>query len=388
MNTSGFELPQKQQARQQECQQKLEWLRTCLRESGATGIRLRGTDWFAWATAGGSNTVLLTAETGVAEVLVTAKGAWILTDTIEAQRLQDEELPSGGNLAQDIYDLAVSPWAEPTQRESFVQEVTTGGKILSDRPSGSLHDHPESPLPASLIQQKRTLLPSESDRYRQVGRLASEAMTEVLTQAKPDWTEHQLAGAGAAALWNRGLHPALTLAAGERRLPIYRHPTATQEPLGRVAMMVFCARGFGLYANLTRFVCFGNLSSEHSELHRQVREIEAAALNQCQANVPLVQVYDTLKQTYEQQGYPKAIYEHHQGGTTGYLAREVVANPATTDQLQANMAIAWNPSLPGAKIEDTFVLREDGSLENFTFDPKWPSVEIAGRSRPIPLELT
>jgi hypothetical protein len=101
----------------------------------------------------------------------------------------------------------------------------------------------------------------------------------------------------------------------------------------------------------------------------------------------LIQVYDTLKQTYEQQGYPKAIYEHHQGGTTGYLAREVVANPATTDQLQANMAIAWNPSLPGAKIEDTFTLREDGSLENLTFDPNWPSVEVAGRSRPIPLEV-
>nr|WP_290225995.1 M24 family metallopeptidase [Trichocoleus desertorum] len=383
MNNSGFELPQ----RQQECQQKLEWMRTCLRETGAAGICLRGTDWFAWATTGGSNTVLLTAETGVAEVLVTAQGAWVLTDTIEAQRLQDEELPAKGDLAQEVYDLAVSPWAEPTQRESFVREMTANGKVLSDKPSGS-HDRLELPLPASLIQYKRTLLPSESDRYRYVGRLASEAMTEVLAQAKPDWTEHQLAGAGAAALWNRGLHPALTLAAGERRLPIYRHPTASQEPLGRVAMMVFCARGFGLYANLTRFVCFGSLTKEQSELHRRVREIEAAALNQCQANVPLVQIYDTLKQTYEEQDYPKAIYEHHQGGTTGYLAREVVANPTTNDRLQTNMAIAWNPSLPGAKIEDTFVLRDDGSLENLTFEPNWPSVEVAGRSRPLPLEIT
>jgi len=228
MNILGFEQAQ----RQQECQQKLEWLRTCLRETGAAGIRLRGTDWFAWATAGGSNTVLLTAETGVAEVLVTAQGAWILTDTIEAQRLQDEEVPSPGDVAQDIFDFSVSPWAEPAQRESFVQAVTAGGKILSDRPSRSSPEHPESTLPASLIQHKRTLLPSERDRYRYVGRLASEAMTEVLSQAKPDWSEYQLAGAGAAALWKRGLHPALTLAAGERRLPTYRHPTATQAPLG------------------------------------------------------------------------------------------------------------------------------------------------------------
>jgi hypothetical protein len=27
-------------------------------------------------------------------------------------------------------------------------------------------------------------------------------------------------------------------------------------------------------------------------------------------------------------------------------------------------------------------------LENLTFDPNWPSVEVEGRQRPVPLELT
>jgi hypothetical protein len=75
-------------------------------------------------------------------------------------------------------------------------------------------------------------------------------MTEVLQAAQPTWTEYQLAGAGAEALWSRGLHPALTLVAGERRLPLYRHATPTGEKIGRQAMLVFCARGYGLYANL------------------------------------------------------------------------------------------------------------------------------------------
>jgi len=47
-----------------------------------------------------------------------------------------------------------------------------------------------------------------------------------------------------------------------------------------------------------------------------------------------------------------AIREHHQGGTTGYLARDV-QNPATTDTLAEGIAVAWNPSLTGAKIEAT-----------------------------------
>ena len=369
----------------EEVSRKLELIRQALTETGATGVRLKGTDWFAWATAGASNTVLLTAETGVAEVLVTVRDAWVLTDEIEAQRLEDEELSAD-------FKLHVNAWADAAARESFVRDVTNEGKVLSDvcdkakrlRPI----PHVEKRLPASLQQHKRGMMSSEIERYREVGRKASEAMTEVLTAAKPTWTEYQLAGAGAEALWARGLHPALTLVAGERRLPLYRHATATGEAIGRVAMLVFCARGYGLYANLTRFVSFGSLGNEHAELHRHVREIEAEALNLCKPGTSLDAVYRALAQAYEQHGFPNAIREHHQGGTTGYLAREIVANPTTTDTLAENMAVAWNPSLTGAKIEDTFVILNDGQLENLTFDPNWPSVELEGRLRPVSLELT
>lgn len=345
-------------------------------QTPAVAIRLRGTDWFSWATAGAAHTVLLAAESGVAEVLVTASDAWIVTDEIEAQRFQDEEMPG-----REGYQLYVHPWADPIARDTFVREVAGSGKVLSDRPTAT-----ESALPTLLLQHRRVMLPSELDRYRRVGRLASEAMTEVLIRAQPTWTEYQLAGAGAEALWARGLHPALTLAAGDRRVGQYRHPIPTGEAIGHIGMLVFCARGWGLYASLTRFVCFGSLSSEEAKLHQQVREVEAVMLDASQPDVPLSQVYDAIDRAYHDRGYPNAIREHHQGGTTGYLAREIVANPTTGDRLTPNTAIAWNPSLPGAKIEDTFVLLEGGRLENLTFDPGWKSVRVAGRDRPMPLE--
>ncbi|HEY9602093.1 MAG TPA: M24 family metallopeptidase [Allocoleopsis sp.] len=359
----------------EEVSRKLQLIREALTETGATGIRLKGTDWFAWATAGASNTVLLTAETGVAEVLVTVRDAWVLTDEIEAQRLEDEELSAD-------FKLHVDPWADVAARESFVREVTNEGNVLSDYPI----PHVEKRLPASLQHHKRVMMSSELERYREVGRKASEAMTEVLSKAEPTWTEYQLAGAGAEALWARGLHPALTLVAGERRLPLYRHATATEEPLGVRAMLVFCARGYGLYANLTRFVSFGTVPDKEAKLHQHVREIEAQALNVCKPGTSLGAVYHVLAQAYQQHGYPNAIREHHQGGTTGYLAREIVANPTTTDTLVEGVPMAWNPSLPGAKVEDTFVILPDGTLENLTFDPNWPSVEVEGRLRPLPLQ--
>lgn len=359
----------------EEVSRKLELIRQALSETEAEGVRLRGTDWFAWATAGASHTVLLTAETGVAELLVTGQDAWILTDEIEAQRLKDEELPSN-------FKLHINPWADAAARESFVHDATDGGEIVSDRPISV-----ERSIPPSLQAYKRVLMPAELERYRQVGQKASTAMTEVLQAAKPTWTEYQLAGAGAEALWSRGLHPALTLVAGERRLPLYRHATPTAEKIGRQAMLVFCARRYGLYANLTRFVCFGTLSDEQAQLHCYVREIEAVVLNLCQSITTLDAVYYALAQAYEQHGFPNAIREHHQGGTTGYLAREIVANPTTTDTLTAGVALAWNPSLSGAKVEDTFVILNDGKLDNLTFDPNFPSVEVEGRLRAVPLEI-
>ncbi|YAF98002.1 MAG: M24 family metallopeptidase [Nodularia sp. CChRGM 3473] len=362
----------------EEVSTKLGFIRETLSQTEVGGVRLRSTDWFAWATAGASNTVLLTAETGVAELLVTGQDAWVLTDEIEAQRLKDEELPSH-------FKLHINPWADAAARESFVRDATGGGKIISDVCNNSTSQ--EQPIPHSLQQYKRVLLPTELERYRQVGQQASAAMTEVLQAAQPSWTEYQLAGAGAEALWVRGLHPALTLVAGERRLPLYRHATPTKEKIGRQAMLVFCARGYGLYANLTRFVSFGTLADEYAQLHRHVREIEAQALSLCQPGTNLDTIYHALAQAYEQHGFAHAIREHHQGGTTGYLAREIVANPLTKDFLTENMAIAWNPSLTGAKIEDTFVILKNGNLENLTFDPNFPSVEVEGRLRPVPWEI-
>ncbi|ARV60212.1 peptidase M24 [Nostocales cyanobacterium HT-58-2] len=367
----------------EEVARKLELIRQALSETEVEGVRLRGTDWFAWATAGASNVVLLTAETGVAEVLVTSQDAWILTDEIEARRLQDEELPSN-------FKLHINPWADAAARESFVRDATAGGKVISDVCNNTKRDRStsqEQPLPPSLQAYKRVFMPTELERYRQVGQKASVAMTEVLQAAQPTWTEYQLAGAGAEALWARGLHPALTLVAGERRFSLYRHATPTGEQIGRQAMLVFCARGYGLYANLTRFVCFGSLSNDEAELHRHVREIEAKALSASQPGMTLDAVYYALAQAYERHGFANAIREHHQGGTTGYLAREIVANPHTTEALTENNAIAWNPSLPGAKVEDTFVILKDGRLENLTFDPNFPSVEVKGRLRAVPLEI-
>jgi Xaa-Pro aminopeptidase len=347
---------------------KLGLVRDAMRRHGLGAVRLRGVDWFAWATCGGSSVVILTTEAGVAEVLITPDVAQVLTDRIEEARLREEEVPAG-------LEVWAGPWAVPAAREDYVA-ASARGPIASDRPEGD-----ERPLPPELVAAKRRLLPQEVERYRALGRESAEAMTEVLRRAGPDGTEQSLAGAGAEALWRRGIHPTLTLVAGERRLPIHRHATAGPERLGARAMLVFCARRHGVYANLTRFVYFRPPTDQERRLAADVALVEADAWAASRPGARLNAVYEAIVASYARHGHPGAEQLHHQGGTTGYLSREVVARPHTDIAIQSGTALAWNPSLPGSKIEDT-VLTTDAGIEILTADPVWPTVTVAGRPRP------
>ncbi len=349
---------------------KLAQARRWLAEAGAGALRLRGVDWFAWATAGGSSAVLHGAEAGVAEVLVTAGDACILTDEIDADRLKEEEVPAG-------FSYHVTPWADPDWREQFVREAAGGAPVLSDRPAGA-----EQALAHAAHHQRLVLSIAEQQRYRELGSEAAVAMSEVMRAARPGWTEQALAGEGARALWRRGIHPVLVLAAGTRRLALYRDPAPSSELLGERAMLVFGARRHGLYANLARFVSF---SAAAPEAQGDLLTVEATALAACVAGNSLAAVYHALGHAYRHAGRPDAIRDYHQGGVTGYLARELLATASTALALEPGMALAFNPSFGGIRIEDTFLLGEHG-LENLTFDPAWPAATVQGRVRPLWLE--
>jgi Xaa-Pro dipeptidase len=45
---------------------------------------------------------------------------------------------------------------------------------------------------------------------------------------------------------------------------------------------------------------------------------------------------------------------------TGYASREIIATPAAHQEIRPGQAFAWNPSLVGAKAEETFVLTDTG----------------------------
>ena len=64
------------------------------------------------------------------------------------------------------------------------------------------------------------------------------------------------------------------------------------------------------------------------------------------------------------------------GIRSGYGEREWVATPDGTQTVVNHQAFAWNPSIRGAKAEDTVLLR-DGKIEWLTATPELPMIEAS-----------
>ena len=308
-----------------------------MEENGFSRFFLVRPENFAWLTGGGDSTVV--AGEGVAWLEVAKGKVRLHTSCIEAGRLVAEEVAG-------VDEVLSYPWhAMPDP----------------GRPNDLEHD---------LTPLRLVLSPEEQERFRALGRDAAQALGKVVRAARPEWTERKLAGEVAAALYARGIQPVVLLAAGEERIFKYRHPLPKDRPLGRLAMAVVCGRREGLVANLTRIRSWGRPEAEG--LYEKVLSLEAAALDATRPGATLGEVLTAIQEAYYEIGRPQALEEHHQGGIAGYRPREVLATPGDGTRLEVGMAVAWSPSLPGAKVEDTFLITERG-LENLTFDPAWPT---------------
>jgi Xaa-Pro aminopeptidase len=130
----------------------------------------------------------------------------------------------------------------------------------------------------------------------------------------------------------------------------------------------------GLHASVTRCLSFGPVPGELVEKHATVVEVDTAYLAECRPGATLGQAFAAGERSFAANGFYEDWKEHHQGGTTGYAGREVFAQPGVELALHAGVAVAWNPTVPGAKSEDTFLIGDHG-LEQLTMAPKspWPS---------------
>jgi Xaa-Pro dipeptidase len=313
---------------------------------GLGAVLLRAPTNFAWYTGGADNRVDHASPFGVADVVVTPEAEYVLTDNIEAPRMREEQTPG--------MEVVEYPWHEGPAR--LLRDLTDGSALGADVPVAGASDVSEGIAPLRYV-----LDPDAIERYRKVGDDAVAAIEEAAGTLDPGTNEWRAAASLVAACRRRGMFAPVVLAASARRLGRYRHPIPRDEPLGGRAMLVVCAERGGLYANLTRMVDFEEPDAEVGrrqvaceEILRRMRE-EAVRPGRS-----LAEAFEGCKRFYAEEGHPEGWRDHHQGGLTGYASREVVATPDMDLEIQLGMAFAWNPSLVGAKAEETFLLGENG----------------------------
>lgn len=313
---------------------------------GLGALLLRRPANFAWYTGGADNRVDHSDPLGVAGILLTNDAEYVLTDNIEAPRMRGEQTPE--------MEVVEHPWHEGPA--SLLRELTGGGAPGADHASEGTRDvSPEiSPL-------RHVLDAAAVARYRLLGADAVAAVSAAAASLEPETDELEAAAMLAVACRRRGIFAPVLLAASDRRVGIYRHPIPSGGPLGRRAMLVVCAERGGLFANLTRLVAFEEPDPETARRQEACETILRRMREE--ATVPgrtLSEAFDDCRRFYAEAGFPDGWRDHHQGGLTGYASREVVASPDTPRKIKTDQAFAWNPSLKGAKAEETFVLTDAG----------------------------
>ncbi len=313
---------------------------------GLDAIVLRRPANFAWYTGGADTKVDHVAPEGVADLVVRADSRLVLTNTIEAPRMRAEQVPG----------LEVVTYAWHEDRLAALREVVGGARVGSDVALPGTAD-----LSDEIGVLRRTLDADAIESLRAVGRDASAAMGDAAAAVERGMTEHEAAAELAASCRRRGLTATVLLAAADERIAMHRHPVPVGATIERRAMLVASAERGGLYANLTRIVEFGEPDPELTRRQRVCEEILARMRDEAtRAGRTLAEALADCRRFYAEAGFPGEWRLHHQGGMTGYASRELIATPATHVVIEPGHAFAWNPSVTGAKAEETFVLTDQG----------------------------
>lgn len=334
---------------------------------------------FAWLT-GGRNVVDRETEAGVAAIGYDGNDLTLVADNIEADRIVAEELP---DLETSDISLERFPWHASSLPEAIAERATTEGRASADISVPGLERVDPTPLRQPLTERDR-------ERYRELGRETAAVVESVCRQVQTDDTELEVASALRVALSAREIEAPVVLVGGAERALQYRHYTPTQATLEDYALVSVTAERAGLHASCTRTVAFDR-PEWLADRHTAAARVEVTALAETQAMAATDEaatagdVFHAIQNAYAAVGYEGEWKNHHQGGAAGFAGREWIAAPGHEAPVVAPMAYAWNPTVQGAKSEDTALVTDDG-IESLTTTGTWPTSTVAAVDRDVELE--
>jgi len=357
------------QTRPDEVAEKLERVRALLADQDRDGVLLTRQFLVSWITAGMEDVILRGQDGGFVWALVTKDGAYLLTSNIEAKRLAAEE--GVDDLGFTVIDV---PWYEG-HFESAIAPICDADGVVNDGAG------PGEDRSGELQALRLRLTAGERDRVRTLGADACEALEGAMRELSAGISGVELAAEISHRLEREGIHPFAILLGGDERRASFRHPTVSKHPLQKDALAVIVGVRGGLNVAATRTASVGEPDPVLAERHAIAAEAEARAIEATRPGSTYGEALQAQIDCYEAHGYKDEWRNHTQGGPIGYGAREFgVAPLAAPDRytgqvVEVGHAVAWNPTVQGAKSEDTFLVGDERN-EMITNSDTWPTITV------------
>jgi len=326
---------------------------------------------FAWLTGGGNNIVDRAGDIGIAAVGYDGDERIVVSNNIEGQRLIDEEV---GDVAVETVQ-----WYEDGVADAILEHTPTPAAADFDV-DGLGH--------VDARELRQPLTDDQIDQYRSLAADATAAFESVLREADSSDTEREVTARIHGALEDEGIWAPVALVGGGERAPAYRHYTSTDTELGDYALASITAMRDGLFLSTSRTIAFDApewLESRTEDAARVEASAVAATQRVGRDGGTAGDVFAAIQDAYAELGWEGEWQNHHQGGAAGFAGREWIATPTHDAPVHLPMAYSWNPTVQGAKSEDTQLVTDDG-VETLSVTGDWPTIDVSAVDDDLTLE--
>jgi len=347
-----------------EFNEKLGRIRAYLERTGRTALVLSRRDNFAWLTGGGDNTVVRNTELGCSLLVITPTAVYHVAQVTDGPRILDEELAGLG------VESVFLRWYEPGTSQKAA-ELIRGGSAASDVPlPGAVH------VPKEITALHYPLTARETERLRQIGRTSEQVIARVASTVAPGMREREIEAMFLAEYAREGMSCDVLLVGSDERIGKYRHPSPSDKPVERLVLLHPAVRKWGLHANVTRMLFFGDrIPADVAARYEAACRIEAAAISQCIPGRKFAQILELEKRIYRETGFPEEWRNHYQGGITGYVLADPTLCMDPAASVSANQPYDWFITITGVKVEE-LSLSGAGAPEVLSACGAWPVAEF------------
>jgi Xaa-Pro aminopeptidase len=343
---------------------------------GVAGVLVTLQPNFAWLSAGRSNRIDGSTESGAGGLFVTVSGAkYVVANTIEMPRLRDEAL--GGLGFEPIEYRWSRDHEDPAAAADAVRTAIGATRVGADIATSGITN-----VADAVTAAQTPLTDTEIDRYRSLGRDVGSAVGALCRSLQVQLTEIQVARRVNDSMAAVGARAVVTLVGADDRIARFRHPVPTLRRWTHSLLIGVCAERDGLVVALSRIIAAGTTSARIADRTVAAATVFGRLLGATRPGATGAELFEVARASYHDVGHAGEELLHHQGGAIGYRSRDWIAHPTSRATVQTRQAFAWNPSITGTKVEDT-VLMLDGKLECITSSPDWPSIEVAAGAQTV-----